>query len=444
MWLRSAALAVVGFALVVGGCSDDMSRPTAPRSPQVLASLTQSEWTHWTQELCPPSDLRGDCLDYFNEIKDAEDQQAAALELFVLMLEAYEAGTLQLPTPPRCGENNLAYELVCYLHAVAEHYGVDSPFPDFDHLDLEQEHVLTVLSGEDFTDDDELCVPTNAGQGTVGNAVGCFKASALKNLPAIFAIFAVDDEEGYVFPMPLGFIPSGKVYNFFLGTDVDPESEGVTALLCVPPGHLRNYLFRDAHDGKVAEKKEAHPHEYSDCPEHHASLLRGDGLLARGVNAAGSFIMSALSPKRAYANHNLAHGGLGAYSHWQIGAQELAYDVQIVRVIPPATHTPTSATFKQSGSFVIWLEVLRNGTRLACLDLNLTDVRARATGTPSSGGASAASAWISANRCELTGGVPAWVVEIPNPLNNQRSSGVIDVQIEGVDAEPRLTYNATL
>jgi hypothetical protein len=444
MTFRLAGVLAVGFAVLMAGCSDQVTQPREHAVPVIGLSLSQSEWTTWIQQLAPPSDTRGSALELFNDIKDAapEDQQAAAMTLFDFMLDEYEAGNLSLPSPPKTGEGaTLLEELLYFLSAVAAHYGVDFDMPDPEEIPPNVEFGIHVITAESFDDDDEeICIPTNAGVVNPGNAAVCLKRPAL-NLPTFLKIEQLVENGDYQFPpLPEGFVRiPAKVFDYELYNSIIPDGEGVSVTLCVPihpHGVLK--LFRDSGEpGAEAELKAPNTGVSYECPESHASLMKGDNLFARGVNAVSGFVFSALSPKRLYASHSLAHKTT-LLSPWTLGELENNLTAKYVRTVP-SPHTDTQATFKVQGSFVFWLEISNADAVMPCDGAPLSTVQARTVTD-----AGAEGTWTAAGLCEQVdvdgGTTPGFKFSLSNPSNNKAHEGNIEVRVQNVAADPPLRY----
>jgi hypothetical protein len=433
MLLRYVSLAALGLAVLVAGCSDQITRPQDARAPEVALSYTTPQLVDWLHDIVPPSDTRGDALTLLNAIKNASDKQAAGEALFDFLGDAFNDGLLGTTT---------IEELLLFLQAVAGTYGLTFNSPDvgeLDELNTNLEHVIAIVTASSFGDmgaDDQLCIPTNEN-----NAAMCLKRASLR-LPAVITVFE-NRKEGYIFPgMPGGFHQVGKVFDFEDYNSIIPKLEGgkgVVAAICVPshaPGRIHK-LFKDA-DGIALEKEDnaASDHE---CPSPQASLFKGDNLLARGMNAATGFLFSTLAPRPVYASHSLAHRGF-ALSPWAIGESDDNYTVRVVRTVP-SPHTDTTMSFKTNGNFVFWVEVKHNGVVQPCGPRTVeatamtTDRTSNVSGavTPSVGGCS----------LEGTPATPAWKFELSNILPGTAHKGQINVGVDGVTATTTLTYVTT-
>jgi hypothetical protein len=444
MSLRRSAVSVIALAVLVVGCSDRVDRALGPSWPSVLASQTyqQNEMVHWTQALVPPDDWRGEALDLFNAIRGAEDQNAAGHALLAFLFEAYEAGATAVPARTTL-EPTLENAILEYMWAVASFYGLVLDMPQPGDIDPILEHTIQLVTEGKFQDeDDEVCFPTDKaplGQ-SVGNAAMCLKKSSL-NYPTWVALV----EDPASFPTP-GFEKQGKTFKYEVYGNLAEGGAGVLVVLCAPPGHAHNEPFvflrgGDHPGGPFAPTPDESPAHT--CPPETASLMKGDGLFARGVNTLGSFIMSAVSPRPAYASHNLAHREFSSLSPWTLATPEDNFTVRYVRTVP-APHTTTKAIFKRNGGFVFWVEVSNNGVPYTACDPDNRPhqgIDARTITESNIGGNFIPSLDCEAVTDLLGVNTAGYKFELPNPINGTSHKGEIEFRINGFGILPgRLEY----
>jgi hypothetical protein len=304
--------------------------------------------------------------------------------------------------------------------------------------DPNAEYVIDILTSSDYVNG-KATVETNFGNAAMIVAQGDFTG------PVILSIIEKSYlDNSYVFPLPPGIQQIAKVFEFTSSSEL--TGDGTVLSICdylEDAGPAPKWLLHDT-GGEFAEKISPNATGHG-CPsDHQTALIRGNSFWARGLNAAGNFVGSVLSPKPLYAGHSLAHAIIvDELSPWTVGEDVIDLAVEIVRVKQPGIMVNgTTATFAKQGAFVFWLKIANNGEVLACDDLALSEVQGRATAT--SVNPNVAGSWTSAVRCEDVNGASAWVLEISNPRNNRVSSGVIDVTVGGVSAPPQLVYNATI
>ena len=434
---RFTTLSVLAVAFLISGCSDQPARATGPwQSPSFQVGV--NEIRSMIQDLVPPKKgYRGTAEGAFGDLEAALNSGATgeteALAFQAVMLNLYEQGVLTAPTGMTVEEALLNLLNVVFTYAGLEHLLIPvAP------TDPNAEYVIEILTSSDYVNG-KAQVETNLGNAAMIVAQGDFTG------PVILSIIEKSYlDNSYVFPLPPGVQRIAKVFEFTSSSDL--QGDGTVLSICdylEEAGPAPKWLLHDT-GGQFAEKISPNATGHS-CPSNHpTAMVRGNSFWARGLNAAGNFVGSVLSPKPLYAGHSLAHAVIvDELSPWTVGEDEIDLAIEIVRVKQPGIMVnSTTATFAKQGAFVFWLKITNNGEALACADLALSDVQGRATAT--SVNPNVAGSWTSAARCEAVNGSPAWVFEISNPMNNLVSSGVIDVMVGGVPAAPQLTYNATL
>ena len=437
MMRRLTTFSAVAVAFLISGCSDQPARATGPwQSPSLDVGV--DEIRSMIQDLVPPKKgYRGTAEGSFGDLESAINSggtgETEALAFQALMLNLYELGALTAPSGMTVEE-----ALLNLLNVVFTYAGLDHLLLPGAPLDPNAEYVIDILTNSDYVNG-TATVETNFGNAAMIVAQGDFPG------PVILSIIEKSYlDNSYVFPLPPGIQQIAKVFEFTSSSEL--EGDGTVLSICdyqENAGPAPKWLLHDA-GGAFAEKISPNATGHT-CPlVHQTALIQGHSFWARGLNAAGNFVGSVLSPKPLYAGHSLAHAIIvDELSPWTVGEDEIDLAIEIVRVKQPGIMVnSTTATFARQGGFVFWLRITNTDGVLACNDLALSDVRARATTTSVS--PNAVGSWRSAVRCEDVNGSSAWVIELANPRNNILSSGVIDVTVEGLPASPQLTYNATL
>jgi hypothetical protein len=434
MQLRLGSTLLVVGAFVIAGCSDELTRSTAPldRAPTISAQpLTVSGIRDLIDDLVKPANM-GEAQGAFGKVEDAltggGDVEAAAQAFQTLMLGLYAAGVLDDPAPPA----TLDGELVRLMNAVFTHAGLTEfvipPAP----TDPDVEFVVEILTDGDY-EDGKAEVKTNFGNAAMIVAKGDFSG------PVILSIIDksyLDDE--YEMPLPPGIRRIAKVFEFSTSQDIVLGKEVIVSICqyLENPGPAPKWLLHD-NDGTVELKDtDAIGHE---CPHEqpHGSLDPGAPLWAKGLHAVARVAGPLLSPKRLYASHSLAHR-TEILSPWSIGEEEDSFTMRYVRTVP-SPHTNTAAVFKRNGDFVFWLEVSNNDFVMACNGgRQPADLEAAAV---PNGFSIANATWVRSSICEPIGTTSGWKFSLPNPRINVEHSGKIHLRVEGTQIPMSLNYN---
>lgn len=434
MLRRLTTFTVLAVAFLISGCSDQPSRATGPwQSPSL--DIGVNEIRGMIQDLVPSAGgYRGTAEGSFGDLEAALNAgatgEAEALAFQAVMLDLYALGVLTKPA----GMTTVEEALLNLLNVVFTYAGLEHLLLPAAPTDPNAEYVIEILTESDYVNG-KATVKTNFGNAAMIVAQGDFTG------PVILSIIEKSFLDGsYVFPLPPGIKQIAKVFEFTSSSELLDGSSSVLSICVEDPGPAPKWLLHDT----GVEVKKTSPNATGHSCDHQTALVRGNSFWARGLNAAGNFVGSVLSPKPLYAGHSLAHAIIvDDLSPWTVGEDEIDLAIEIVRVKQPGIMVnSTTATFAKQGAFVFWLKITNHDEVLACDDFALSDVQGRATAT--SVNPNVAGPWTSATRCEIVNGSPAWVLEILNPRNNSVSSGVIDVMVGGVPAPPQLTYNATL
>ncbi len=357
MLLRKMTLALFGLTFILAACGDQASRAVGPREVLLNQTFEHGELVTWLHEFTEPGNVHAEAVSRFNEIQQASNKEDALNALIAHLMANYSV--LTTPSPPRepGGDGTLESELAYFLATIAAYYGI------IDGGSLDVEHFIGIVNEVDIPPSGSKCFPTN-----LGNAAMCLDRESLE-YPAFVSVIA--QTIGNTATFPLGVIPAGPAFEYNAYGSIIGN---VVVLLCTPKDHSHLAAYTMLRSEKGEDKFEKKPPNTSafdgECDDFQvarAPLLNGDNIFARGVNAAGSFLLSAITPKSAHATHSLAHSGT-FFSDWLLGQEINIYTIKLVGVnsgtIDQQTNTFTVA--RNSGNFTFYVEVYKDNVLQPC------------------------------------------------------------------------------